>query len=742
MLCYGVTAMTYLHFHHVKPRSLRLEFCTERLEPRCLLSTTIYVDINALGPVHDGTSWQNAYADLQQALLNTATGDQVRVADGTYVADATGGRDETFTLKRGISVLGGYAGLGAPNPDARDPQGTPSLLNISHYTAKRTVSGSDLYDTLFDGFTLSSAGFGAVCLYIQNGAPTINNCTFIHGMGLESVNASPTITNCHFNSLDGDDGGGMTLSSSEATITDCQFINCFGREGGAWRAQSSNLVVTRCTFTSNNAAHEGQAMFNTGTDATFTDCSFTRNGDGSDPDIVIYNDGGAFTFTRCSFTENNGGPGWGGAITSYSSQPLTLTDCTFLRNYAGYAGAAIYSEGTGAVSMLNCLFQGHNTYGYGGAIDVISPEIRLTNCVFSGNQVSEHGGGAAYLANGAATITNCTFSGNTVERGAGGALMLDNVALDLRNSILAGDSAVDGKEIYVVPSGTSSLKFDHSIVGAASASGPFMRLPDPGPDGYYGSADDDYGDLRPTLRSGAVDGGDNFLVPSGVITDIAGNPRFVDIFHNGAIVDMGAYERQLPLKAIAGSYLFDRGDPQFGYYLAPAVGIRFDSDLDYNTVQTSDLVLLDPVTNLPVPGVSFQSSGYYSDTRAIVWNIAGKLPDGNYRARLAAGSVSDLGGNPLSADFTFDFFVLSGDANRDRKIDGIDLGILSANWQGMNKSFSQGDFNYDGKVDINDLYILASKWQQRLPPPPPAAAPVSAGRAPTRTATRVVNLIQ
>jgi hypothetical protein len=91
----------------------------------------------------------------------------------------------------------------------------------------------------------------------------------------------------------------------------------------------------------------------------------------------------------------------------------------------------------------------------------------------------------------------------------------------------------------------------------------------------------------------------------------------------------------------------------------------------------------------------------------------GALPDGNYQGRIVAG-LPDFFGNSLAADAPFTFFVLAGDANRDRKVDVADLGILATNWQQSGRIFSQGDFDYNGTVDVNDLGILASHWQRQL----------------------------
>jgi hypothetical protein len=107
------------------------------------------------------------------------------------------------------------------------------------------------------------------------------------------------------------------------------------------------------------------------------------------------------------------------------------------------------------------------------------------------------------------------------------------------------------------------------------------------------------------------------------------------------------------------------------------------------------------------------------------------LPDGNYRATLPSGTVTDFAGNFLELSLNVDFFILAGDADHDRDVDVNDLGILATNWQQSPRTFAQGDFDYNGTVDVNDLGILASHWQQALAPPaaPLGAALKTAGRA-------------
>jgi hypothetical protein len=180
------------------------------------------------------------------------------------------------------------------------------------------------------------------------------------------------------------------------------------------------------------------------------------------------------------------------------------------------------------------------------------------------------------------------------------------------------------------------------------------------------------------------------------------------------------------------------GAAQFPYLLAPhRISIPFSEPVG-SSLSLSDITVQNLTTATTVNPVSLS---YDAATNTATFFFAGLLPDGNYRATIAAANVTDLAGNPMSSDFSFDFFVLAGDADRDRDVDVNDLGILATNWQQSPRTFAQGDFDYSGTVNVNDLGILATNWQRNLPQPsaPGAAFAVAARRrAPGRIIDEIV----
>jgi hypothetical protein len=91
------------------------------------------------------------------------------------------------------------------------------------------------------------------------------------------------------------------------------------------------------------------------------------------------------------------------------------------------------------------------------------------------------------------------------------------------------------------------------------------------------------------------------------------------------------------------------------------------------------------------------------------------LRDGNYTLSLNSAGIWDSVGNTLTGTSSFNFFVLAGDANRDRAVSTLDFNLLAASFGGSSKTFSQGDFDYSGTIDSVDFGVLVSQFGRRLP---------------------------
>lgn len=150
----------------------------------------------------------------------------------------------------------------------------------------------------------------------------------------------------------------------------------------------------------------------------------------------------------------------------------------------------------------------------------------------------------------------------------------------------------------------------------------------------------------------------------------------------------------------------------------------------------ADVELRDTATNALVPASAYAVS-YDAATNTLALSST-TLPDGDYRATLKSANLRDAAGLALDGDgdflqggdATLDFFVLAGDANRDRAVTFADLSIVASNYGQAGRTFSQGNFDYDaaGAVGFSDLSVLAARYGTALPAARPAPARTSVAR--------------
>jgi hypothetical protein len=331
------------------------------------------------------------------------------------------------------------------------------------------------------------------------------------------------------------------------------------------------LTVLEGITIANGESNAGGGMLNDGASPTVIDCVFDGN-------TAHWNDGGGMwngngaspTVIGCVFVGNRALGGSGGGVYSASGSSPTFIRCTFTRNLAfwGRGGGAFQG---GSSSFRDCVFQGNTTEdGEGGGLFQAGGTLTLINCLFSGNAArlgsgpngSPAHGGALLLMGAGASLINCTLVANSADGAGGGAWSQSGLAAG--NSIvwgnlpdaMAGDAGADASHC--------DIEGGWPGPGNVSAAPAFARDPQAGPDGAWGTDDDDYGDLRLLAGSPCIDAADNALLPRDVGTDLDGNPRRVDDpaapdagSGSAPLADLGALERQPCAADASGDGLVD-----------------------------------------------------------------------------------------------------------------------------------------------------------------------------------------
>ena len=214
----------------------------------------IYVNQNATGN-GDGTSWENAYTDLQLALGDAQAEDEVWVAQGTYYPTDGSDRDETFTITDSIKVYGGFAG-GETELAQRDWFNNRVILsgNIGNLEDETDNSynvvtfDGDSFFTVFDGFTVSD-GYANERFSGENGA----------GISAEGASGAELGNLIIASNFAIGDGAGLYQSGSELNLTNTAFLNNIATNGGAISSVGDTTNITNGLFV-NNRGTEGGAI--------------------------------------------------------------------------------------------------------------------------------------------------------------------------------------------------------------------------------------------------------------------------------------------------------------------------------------------------------------------------------------------------------------------------------------------------------------------------------------------------
>jgi len=455
-----------------------------------------YVDAASTGGSPTGTNWCDAYRNLQDALAVASFGDEVRVAGGVYRPDdgagqTTGDRLATFVLKSGVTVVGGYAGCGTADPDARDLVLNETMLsgdlggddgpdfanrtdNSYHVV---TYNDPNATDAVLDGFTVSGGyadgtgpantnqGSGlhlrldsAMCI---PGGPTIRNCIVRDNWSLNhgAINIhtdAALIEDCTIRDNSTlIKGGGLLIQSGSSVVRNCAFINnsAVTEGGGAWLAHNedptcapqSQPLIENCMFTDNVSLDKGGGLFVLSGDATVRGTEFNNNsaslkGGGAWIENSLDSANtpqGQHLFEDCTFVDNraqspNDNIGNGGAMSVFNSN-ATVRNCEFTNNFASSTGGGIWIENCD--NPLDCTPVG---------------DALIEDCVFTGNRadgLTQGHAGALWFLGTNLTVRNTAFVGNHAQNNGGASYGLSSFGT-FENCIWDGNTAERGGGHY------------------------------------------------------------------------------------------------------------------------------------------------------------------------------------------------------------------------------------------------------------------------------------------------------
>lgn len=351
-------------------------------------SRIVYVNTLASGS-NDGSSWNNAFVNLQDAISYSTVGDTLWIAKGKYLPTSFYGntqnndnRSRAFLIKGGITLYGGFSG-------------TETSINQRDIRQNTTILSGDLGKNDSSVWppdsTRNENAYHVLVIRGQNQETTIDGLTITGGNANNEIyeitndNLIPDGTNVHKY------GGAGLIVLSSIHINNCAVENNAASHAGAfmiYSAEIPNKLISENTIYKNNQANNG--------------------------------DGGALYI---SSAEND----------PIAVMNVVLKKCLFQNNE---------NKVSGSFDSDGWLHGGH-----GGAIFIEHGLLNADACVFDGNWVNPNGvgepynnglppgsGGAVCIVNGGkATFSNSIFNANSA-LWSGGAVEISRWSSDLEPS--------------------------------------------------------------------------------------------------------------------------------------------------------------------------------------------------------------------------------------------------------------------------------------------------------------------
>ena len=312
-----------------------------------------YVKKDATGS-NNGSSWTNAFPDLQSALTATTCNDlfDVWVAGGTYkpaVSDVV----VSFNIPTGMSIYGGFAGT-----EKSINQRNRALIQTTNET---TLSGDLSGNDLLGDFSQFRSDNSKTVIIIANKSNVL-----IDGFSIRGGNRG---------SNNNDNGGGIKAElCKKCTINQCKLFDNLAFNGGAISVNlTTNLKISNSIFLGNHASQKGDAIYANGLEVSFSFSMHNCVVAGHLGSSTIYTSSiAAFSYptvthnyNNCIFANNN---------RAFFNEATALNNFT-LKNSIIYGNTNNNLNSGVNQTITNSLVQGETSTANGNLVGTTNPQF-------------------------------------------------------------------------------------------------------------------------------------------------------------------------------------------------------------------------------------------------------------------------------------------------------------------------------------------------------------------------------